>query len=70
MGLKRIAAIVTTVPFSSGYPEDARSLARMHLQDLDNGITALLGKADLKLDDYSRAHLADSQSRIRRRWIS
>ncbi len=45
-------------------PEDARTLARMHLTALDQQITALLAKNDLKLDDYSRAHLLDSQKRI------
>lgn len=46
-------------------PEDARTLCRLHLADLDRQITALLGKEDLKLDDYSRAHLQDCQERIR-----
>lgn len=46
------------------YPEDARTLVRMHLSNLDQQITALLGKSDLKLDDYTRAHLLDSQKKI------
>jgi hypothetical protein len=46
------------------YPEDARTLVRMHLTSLDQQITALLQKKELKLDDYSRAHLLDSQKRI------
>jgi len=49
---------------SSGRPEDARVLARMHLQDLDGKIKAVLAKEDLKLDDYSKAHLLDLQERI------
>ncbi|WP_339907465.1 zinc-dependent metalloprotease [Symmachiella dynata] len=47
-------------------PEDARTLARLHLADLDRQITAVLGKENLKLDDYSRAHLQDCQERIRK----
>ena len=60
--VKRLATLVTT---NVGAPEDARTLARMHLAQLDKDTTALLEKQDLKLDDYTRAHLLDSQSRIR-----
>jgi hypothetical protein len=49
----------------SGSPEDARILARMHLQGLDGRIKAALAKEDLKLDDYSKAHLLDLQERIK-----
>jgi Met-zincin len=45
-------------------PEDIRTLARMHLTTLDSQVKALLDQKDLKLDDYSRAHLLDSQKRI------
>jgi len=50
-------------------PEDIRTLARMHLTALDQQLSALLQPTDpklkdLKLDDYSRAHLLDSQKRI------
>jgi hypothetical protein len=51
------------IPFDA--PEDARTLARMHLQHLDQKAQALLDAKDLKLDDYSRAHLLDSRARIR-----
>lgn len=60
--LKRFAALVTA---GSGLPEDARTLARMHLVQIDANITALLEKKDVELDDYSRAHLLDSRNRIR-----
>lgn len=62
MLLKELASMVTS---GFGVPEDARTLARMHLADLDKQANALLEKKDLKLDDYSRAHLLDSQNRIR-----
>ena len=40
------------------------TLARMHLTTLDGQLKAILDQKDLKLDDYSRAHLLDSQKRI------
>ena len=51
---------------SGSVPEDARTLVRMHLSDLDKQISVLLGAQGVKLDDYSRAHLQDSQERIRK----
>ncbi len=48
-----------------GGPADARTLARMHLQRLQGQANRLLKKEDLELDDYSRAHLIDCQSRIK-----
>ncbi|HVW03308.1 MAG TPA: zinc-dependent metalloprotease [Planctomycetaceae bacterium] len=59
--VKELAFLVNS---ASGAPEDARTLARYHLGELDKQITALLAKGDLKLDDYSRAHLLDTQERI------
>lgn len=56
----------TLVTEGSSYSEDARVLARMHLTDLNKQIDALLKKEDLKLDDYTKAHLLDSQSRIQK----
>lgn len=64
MALKDLANLVTLVPHET--PEDARTLARYHLTELDKQITALLGAPNLKLDDYTRAHLLDSQERIRK----
>lgn len=62
MALKQLASLVT-----SGYqvPEDARTLARMHLSRLGGQASKLLKNDTLKLDDYTRAHLLDSRSRIR-----
>ncbi len=59
--LIRLARLVT----HGGGPEDARTLARMHLQKLLVQINGLLKKKNLKLDDYTKAHLQDSQSRIK-----
>ncbi|MAT14944.1 MAG: hypothetical protein CMJ46_06710 [Planctomyces sp.] len=50
--------------FADEIPEEARTLARLHLQTLNENIAATLKNEKLKLDDYSRAHLLDSQRRI------
>jgi hypothetical protein len=62
IALKRLGALVTN---GGGAPEDARTLARMHLSNLDGRITVLLNKNGVALDDYSKAHLTDTQNRIR-----
>ncbi len=59
--IRQLANLVTS---GLGTPEDARTLARVHLSDLQRRATTLLRDADLELDDYSRAHLQDSQERI------
>jgi hypothetical protein len=64
MALKQFASMVNS-PHSQA-PEDARTLARMHLAGLEKQITTLLATPNLKLDDYSQAHLLDSQERIRK----
>ena len=61
MALKDLAYLVQE-PYSG--PEDARTLARMHLQSLDTQIAALFAKRDFQLDDYTKAHLQDCQKRI------
>ena len=38
----------------------------MYLGEMDKQIATLLAAQDVKLDDYSRAHLLDSQERIRK----
>ena len=45
---------------------DAQSIAAAPLRSLDGRIGALLARADVKLDDYSRAHLGEMQGRIRK----
>ncbi len=47
------------------YPEDARSLSRMHLSELDKQIGVQLGKLP-QIDDGSKAHLLDLQDRIKK----
>jgi len=60
--LRMMADLVLT---SSGQPEDAKVLLRMNLTDLGAKIDAALAKGDLKLDDYSKAHLTDTRLRIK-----
>jgi len=49
-----------------GVPDDVKSLVRMHLADLEKQMSALLAAQDVKLDDYTRAHLQDSVERIKK----
>jgi hypothetical protein len=43
---------------------DVQALAAARLRDLSASIKAVLAKDDVKLDDYSKAHLADLDARI------
>lgn len=45
-------------------PPDARSLARLHLREIQKRIDAALKDKQLVLDDTSRAHLEECQERI------
>jgi hypothetical protein len=49
---------------SRAAPADARSLARMHLRDLQKRIGRVLDDKENKLDDTNRAHLEECQERI------
>ncbi len=49
----------------SGAPQDCQTLAYAELNGLEGRITNLL-KGNPKLDDYSRAHLDETASRIRK----
>jgi hypothetical protein len=43
-----------------------RAVAAAQLRDLGGRIDGVLAKQDVKLDDYSRAHLVDLAARIRK----
>jgi len=58
----RLAGIAT---LGGAANADAQALAAGHLRSLDAGIAAVLAREDLKLDPYSRAHLGETQARIR-----
>ena len=60
--LKQLADLVLK---KEGQPEDARVLLRMYLTDVATKIDATLAKADLKLDDYTKAHLIDTRLRLK-----
>ena len=63
-GTAMAAMLGITLP-SSSVPEDVQTLAYAELQELDGKITKILG-ANLKLDAYSKAHLTESQQRIKK----
>ena len=60
--LKQLIKLVLEA--DSGTPEDARSLARLHLEEINTQIQRVLQNAQGRLDDYSLAHLKESQVRI------
>ena len=43
---------------------DAQAMAALQLRELSAAIKGLLGRGDVKLDDYSRGHLVDLDARI------
>ena len=43
---------------------EAQGSAAAQLRDLSTSIKGLLAKGDVKLDDYTRAHLVDLDARI------
>jgi hypothetical protein len=45
---------------------DAQAIAAAQLRGLETKIGTLLAKNDVKLDDYSRAHLGEMRERIRK----
>ena len=45
---------------------DSQVIAAAQLRGLDSRIGAILAKGDVKLDDYSRAHLVEIQARIKK----
>ncbi len=51
---------------SSSYPADARSLARLHLQELSEKISKVLELEDLKIKDANRAHLQEAHEQIKK----
>jgi hypothetical protein len=66
-GLQRayVARLAGIATLGGAANADAQALAAEHLRSLDAGIGSLLAKDDVKLDAYSRAHLTETQARIR-----
>ena len=60
--LKQLIKLVLEA--DNGTPEDARSLARLHLGQINTQIQRALQNGQGKLDDYSLAHLQESQVRV------
>ncbi|MFM8803611.1 MAG: zinc-dependent metalloprotease [Planctomycetia bacterium] len=67
-GLQRqyVARLAALAIAPSGVTPDAQAIAAAQLRALDGRIGTLLAKNDVKLDDYSRAHLGEMQARIRK----
>ena len=61
--VSRLAALAIA---PSGVTPDAQAIAAAQLRSLEGRIGALLAKNEVKLDDYSRAHLGELQARIRK----
>ncbi|HMN96636.1 MAG TPA: zinc-dependent metalloprotease [Phycisphaerales bacterium] len=64
MALDRLISLASTDSMSM--PRPVRTLALMHLSDLDRRIGEILAAANGGLDDYTRAHLIDMKERIDR----
>ncbi len=60
--LKNLFALV--LGGRSSVPPDARSLARMHLRDINKRIDAIVKNKQIVVDDTTRAHLEESRERI------
>jgi hypothetical protein len=66
-GMRGLGDIYLFMAFSggdSGYPADARALARLHLKGINERIAKVLDEKDLAIDDTTRAHLEESRQRI------
>jgi hypothetical protein len=68
-----LVTVILAVKFDLTFPAitlgtvasaDAQAIAAARLRDLSASIKGLLAKGDVKLDDYSRAHLVDLDARI------
>lgn len=67
-GLQRqyVSRLASLAIAPSGVTPDAQSIAAAQLRTLEVRIGTLLARNDVKLDDYSRAHLGELQARIRK----
>jgi hypothetical protein len=67
LGQRSAGGGVSLIVFGGGgasVPPDARSLARLHLQDIDKRIDATLKEKDMTLDETTRSHLEECHARI------
>ena len=63
-GLEDLYAFVVFIGGSSSYPQDAKSLARHHLKEINSKISKAIDNKDLTMDDTTRAHLEECRHRI------
>ena len=59
-----LASYIVLYGADSDYPSDARSLARLHLNQLGNQLKTVLENPERKIDDTTRAHLQESRDLI------
>jgi hypothetical protein len=62
--LEDLYGYVVFVGGASSVPADAKSLARLHLSNIGTRIDKKLAMPDVKIDDTTRAHLAECRQRI------
>ncbi|MBI5367088.1 MAG: zinc-dependent metalloprotease [Planctomycetes bacterium] len=61
--LRIMIGLATGSTGASDYPADARTLAWYNLQDLQDRLAKVMAKSE-GLDDYTRAHLAETEERV------
>lgn len=64
LGRSRASGLIMLGGGGVSVPPDARSLARLHLKQVDRYIKKVLDDKTLPLDDTARAHLEECQDRI------
>jgi hypothetical protein len=62
--VRDLTGLVLGTGWSGSAPPDARSLARMHLREIDRRSERLLADKNLAVDDTTRAHLEEVRERI------
>jgi hypothetical protein len=63
-GYSDLYAYVVFLGSTGSYPADARSLARMHLRELQERLTKVLESSGVAMDDSVRAHFEESRDVI------
>ena len=63
---KYVARLGSLAMGSTAAPADCQSIASVQLRNVNARIAVLLANEQVKLDDYSRAHLLETQGRIQK----
>jgi hypothetical protein len=62
--VKKLSNLVLGKSIDAAAPPDARSLARLHLREINKRIQAMLGDRQLNVDETTQAHLEECRERI------